>query len=131
MENTSTSPPEIALTEEVLTESPLELFTAWFDLAQKHSGFLDPNAMCLSTVDVDGYPDSRMVLLKNYNAQGFVFFTNSLSRKGQALSATPKAALNFYWDPLGIQIRIQGEVEVVSAEARSACFKTERVIEQT
>lgn len=124
MENSQTPAPEIILTEATLPESPFALFQQWFTHAQAHSGFADPNAMCLSTVQSDGIPDSRMVLLKQFDERGFVFFTNSLSRKGRALAHNRNVALNFYWDPLHLQIRIQGEVEVVSDAESDAYFSS-------
>lgn len=124
MENLKTSPVEVSLTEQDLTESPFELFARWFHIAEQESGFFDPNAMCLSTIGEDGYPDSRMVLLKDFDESGFVFFTNSTSRKGQGLTTTPKAALTFYWDPLRIQIRVQGDVTPVSAAESDEYFAT-------
>ena len=112
---------ESELRESELTSTPFELFNLWFEVA-KTSGLNDPNAMCLSTIDEEGLPDSRMVLLKGHDKTGFVFFTNSLSNKGRSLSKSPKAALNFFWDPLGRQIRIQGEVEKVTAEESDKYF---------
>jgi pyridoxamine 5'-phosphate oxidase len=124
MGSTKAAPIEISLTEESLTKSPFELFQRWLHIAEKESGFFDPNAMCLSTVGEDGYPDSRMVLLKGLDERGFVFFTNSTSRKGRALALNPRAALNFYWDPLRIQVRVQGDVAPVSKEESDEYFAT-------
>lgn len=92
---------------------PLALFSKWFKDAQS-SEINDPNAMCVSSVDNSGYPDSRIVLLKDYDENGFVFYTNFTSRKGQQLLATPKAAACFHWKSLRRQVRISGDVTQVS-----------------
>ena len=98
-------------------DNPMDLFTQWFDLA-KNSEDSDANAMSLSTVDTDGMPNSRIVLLKDYNQNGFSFFTNHHSAKGQELKYCPKAALLFHWKSLFKQIRIRGIVTpVIDADA--------------
>jgi len=73
----------------------------------------EPAAVTLATADLDGRPSSRVVLLRGSDDRGFVFFTNSLSRKGRQLEANPQAALSFYWDFLGQQVRIEGDTEKV------------------
>ena len=123
MEDSSTVP-QLTLQEADLTQSPLELFQSWFDIAVKHSGLNDPNAISLSTLGEDGYPDSRMVLLKEFNERGFVFYTNAESQKGRALIKYPKAALTIYWDSLKRQVRIKGDVEVVENEVSDSYFST-------
>lgn len=100
---------------------PLAQFTAWLDEA-KASEINDPTAMALATVDPDGLPDARMVLLKEYDARGFVFYTNYESAKGRELIATPKAALLFHWKSLRRQVRIRGAVSPVSPEEADLYF---------
>jgi pyridoxamine 5'-phosphate oxidase len=96
---------------------PFALFAAWMEDA-KASEPNDPNAMALATVDADGLPDVRMVLLKGADARGFVFYTNTGSAKGRELADNMKAALVFHWKSLGRQVRVRGPVEQVSdAEA--------------
>lgn len=96
---------------------PLTIFAAWLAEAEA-SELNDANAMALATVGEDGMPSSRMVLLKGYDPDGFVFYTNYESRKGRQLLATPKAALLFHWKSLRRQVRIEGDVAPVSdAEA--------------
>ena len=95
--------------------NPHKLFEIWFRDAEK-SEPNDPNAMCLATVDKDNFPAARMVLLKGHDERGFVFYTNSESQKGLQLQNNMKAALCFYWKSLKKQIRIQGNVELVSKE---------------
>ncbi len=100
---------------------PFRLFEAWFEEA-KGSEPNDPNAMALATVDPDGLPDVRMVLLNGRDARGFVFYTNTESAKGRELAATPKAAVVFHWKSLRRQIRIRGPVERVTDAEADAYF---------
>lgn len=96
---------------------PLELFQRWLDEAEDKE-LNDPNAMALATVGEEGMPSVRMVLLKGYDARGFVFYTNLGSQKARELTANPQASLLFHWKSLRRQIRISGAVEAVSdAEA--------------
>lgn len=105
----------------ITVDNPFSLFAEWMALAEK-SEPNDANAMALSTASLDGLPSSRMVLLKQYDDQGFVFFTNSHSRKGHELSTNPKVALLFYWKSLLRQIRIEGTAEIVSRAETEAYF---------
>src|SRR4051812_14402610 len=95
------------------TSDPFELFREWMADAEK-SEPNDPNAMSLATADAAGVPSVRMVLLKGLDAQGFVFYTNLESRKGEQLAANPNAALCFHWKSLKRQVRVEGPVEVVT-----------------
>jgi pyridoxamine 5'-phosphate oxidase len=104
-------------------EEPVRLWQAWFDEAVK-SEPRDPNAMSLATVDPDGMPDVRTVLLKGVDAGGFVFYTNTDSQKGRELGANPKAGLLFYWKSLNRQVRIRGAVERVTPEEADTYFAT-------
>jgi pyridoxamine 5'-phosphate oxidase len=100
---------------------PLDLFDAWFKEASA-SEPSDPNAMALATVDADGLPDVRMVLMKGVDPSGFVFYTNAESAKGRELAANMKAAANFHWKSLRRQVRLRGPVEQVSAAEADAYF---------
>jgi pyridoxamine 5'-phosphate oxidase len=102
-------------------DEPLRLFAAWFDEAER-SEPVNPEAMTLATVDPDGLPNARMVLLKGFDQRGFVFYTNSESIKGHELAAAPRAALTFYWKSLQRQVRLRGAVEAVSDEEADAYF---------
>lgn len=104
--------------DEIFTsQDPMALFDEWMEAAGK-SELNDPNAMALATVDEDGLPDVRMVLLKGADKAGFVFYTNLESAKGRELAASGKAALCFHWKSLRRQIRVRGPVErVTDAEA--------------
>lgn len=99
------------------TSDPIALFGEWMAEARANE-LNDSNAMSLATVDVDGLPDVRIVLLKEFTPKGFVFFTNFGSQKGLQLSANPKAALGFHWKSLRRQVRIRGTIsKVTEAEA--------------
>lgn len=101
--------------------TPGELFKIWFEDA-KRSGVLLPEAMSVSTCSLDGQPSSRMVLLKEFDDRGFVFFTNYTSRKSCDLVSNNKIALLFHWGVLQRQIRIEGEVEKISIEESADYF---------
>src|SRR5262245_13909897 len=103
------------------SEEPMRLFAEWLQEATK-SEPNDPNAMSVATVDADGRPDVRMVLLKGFDAQGAVFYTNTDSQKGKELLAVPKAALLFHWKSLRRQVRLRGPVERVSEAEADAYF---------
>jgi pyridoxamine 5'-phosphate oxidase len=111
------------LTTDDFTESaePFELFASWFKDAEK-SEPNEPNAMALATVDKGGLPDVRMVLLKGFDHNGFVFYTNLESRKGTELAQNMKAALCFHWKSLRRQVRVRGPVERVSDAEADAYF---------
>lgn len=102
---------------------PFALFGDWFGEAKSRE-LNDANAMALATVDQTGLPDVRMVLLKGFDADGFVFFTNLESAKGLELAANPKAALLFHWKSLRRQVRLRGAVTPVSAGEADAYFAT-------
>jgi pyridoxamine 5'-phosphate oxidase len=102
-------------------DEPLRLFAAWFEEA-KNAEPSDPEAMALATVDGDGLPNVRMVLLKGFDERGFVFYSNGDSQKGRELAANPKASLAFHWKSLRRQVRLRGTVEAVSAAEADAYF---------
>ena len=102
---------------------PFEQFQNWFKSAQD-CGIVLPESMTVSTVDDNGYPSCRVVLLKELTKEGFVFFTNYDSRKGQELANNPHIALTFHWNILQRQVRIQGVVEKISAEDSNAYFQS-------
>jgi pyridoxamine 5'-phosphate oxidase len=104
-------------------EDPFALFTHWLDEASA-SEPNDPNAMALATVDADGLPDVRMVLMKGYDLAGFVFYSHVASAKGRELASNPKASLLFHWKSLRRQVRIRGPVSPVSDAEADAYFAT-------
>jgi len=105
-------------------ESPFALFDCWYSEAAACEGIEDHTAMTLATTDERGFPDARQVLLKGFDASGFVFYTNLTSPKASHLTHTPRAALCFYWMPLGKQVRIRGTVEHTTDEEADAYFAT-------
>lgn len=123
--------PQNPLTTDDFTDAaePFRLFAEWFADAEK-SEINDPNAMALATVDPEGLPDVRMVLLKHADADGFVFYTNTESAKGQELAATPKAALVMHWKSLHRQVRARGPVERVSDAEADAYFASRARLSQ-
>ena len=102
-------------------DDPFDLFADWFKEAELKE-INDPNGMALATVDADGLPDVRMVLLKGYDPQGFVFYTNSHSAKGQQVLGAGKAALLFHWKSLRRQVRVRGPVAQVTDAESDAYF---------
>jgi pyridoxamine 5'-phosphate oxidase len=108
---------------EALSPDPLEQFEHWFAEA-KRAGVEVPEAMTLATADGDGVPSARMVLLKGAGEDGFVFYTGYGSRKSEELEENPRAALVFYWRPLGRQVRVEGSVERVPEPESAAYFAT-------
>lgn len=109
------------LTEEKTSKNPFEQFTFWFDEAQK-AEIEEPNAMVLSTVSPEGVPSARIVLLKQVDENGFVFFTNYRSHKGNDLESNPNGNLLFFWKELQRQVRIQGIVRKISKEQSADYF---------
>ena len=108
---------------------PLALFDAWFAEAQATEPN-DANAMALATATADGRPSVRMVLLKGHGSEGFTFFTNARSRKGEEIRANARAALLFHWKSLRRQVRIEGPLAEVSAAAADAYFHSRAFVSQ-
>ena len=106
-------------------DNPFKLFQEWFDLAKKKE-LNDPNALALATSDKEGNPNVRMVLLKDFNDKGFVFYTNLNSPKSEALSSNPKASMCFHWKSLLRQIRIFGTIESVSDEEANEYYNSRK-----
>jgi pyridoxamine 5'-phosphate oxidase len=105
-----------------LADDPIEQFREWYERAAQEVPL--PDAMALATVDADGFPDARMVLLKGFGADGFRFFTNLGSAKARQLEAEPRAALIIYWRELDRQVRIRGEAEKLPAVDDDDYFAT-------
>ena len=104
------------------TLNPFELFANWYDLAIE-TEINDPNAMTLSTIS-NNKPSSRVVLLKSHDEKGFVFYTNSNSKKGKSISENNNIALNFHWKTQNRQIRIEGQAKIVSSEIADSYFNS-------
>lgn len=113
----------LGLDEEYVVADPITQFQNWFDEVLRVNNS-DPTAMVLSTTDKQGYPDSRVVLLKGLDACGFVFYSNYNSTKAQQLLINPQAALNFYWPELSRQVRVRGQVIKTSNEQSNEYFSS-------
>ncbi len=111
------------LSEREMDPDPIRQFARWFQEALE-AELIEPNAMTLATATPTGRPSARVVLLKGFDARGFVFYTNYESRKGQELAQNPQAALVFWWAPLERQVRIEGRVERVPDAEADAYFQT-------
>jgi pyridoxamine 5'-phosphate oxidase len=112
-----------ALHERDMDRDPIAQFARWFDEARA-SGIIEPNAMTLATVDAEGRPQARIVLLKGFDARGFTFFTNYDSAKGRELAANPHATLVFFWDRLERSVRITGSVARTTRAESQDYFKS-------
>jgi len=106
-----------------IAKDPMQQFKLWFDAAMKAEIF-EVNAMTIATVSADGQPSARTVLLKELSADGFIFYTNYESRKGQHIQSNDQAALLFFWKELEQQIRIEGRVEKISSEHSTDYYHT-------
>ena len=103
-------------------KNPFELFNNWYDLASE-TEINDPNAMTLSTI-LNNQPSSRVVLLKSHDEEGFVFYTNSNSKKGKSINENNNIALNFHWKTQNRQVRIEGQAKIVSSEVADSYFNS-------
>jgi pyridoxamine 5'-phosphate oxidase len=112
---------QAGLLEQEANPHPIGQFQQWFDQAIA-ANILEPNAMTLATVTPEGKPTARIVLLKGFDQQGFVFYTNYDSQKGKELQQSPYAALVFLWGDLERQVRIEGRVELIDPQAATAYF---------
>lgn len=112
------------LLETTVPGDPLELFANWFEDAEQHSGTGEVNAMNLATVGTDGYPQSRVVLLKSFGIEGFTFYTNYESDKGKAIAENNKVCLSFFWPALERQVIIRGTAVKNSEESSKEYFNS-------
>ena len=111
-----------SLLEEDLDNNPIHQFQKWFYDAKNDDAIEEANAMTVTSVDEDGFPKTRVVLLKYYDEHGFVFYTNYESEKGKALSANPKTCLNFFWPSLERQVIIKGSAKRLSEKQSDEYF---------
>ena len=105
-------------------KNPHELFETWFSIADASESVDEANAMNISTIGLDGFPKNRVVLLKQYGKEGFVFYTNYESEKGKAIIANPNVCLSFFWPSLEQQIIIKGTTEKVTSETSDNYFNS-------
>jgi pyridoxamine 5'-phosphate oxidase len=117
------------LLESNVAADPIKQFDRWFAHVLA-ANVPEPTAMTLATADTAGRPSARIVLLKGFDAHGFVFYTSYISRKGRELAANPRACLVFFWEPLERQVRIEGSVEHVSRAETDAYFHSRPVASQ-
>ncbi|WP_340198885.1 pyridoxamine 5'-phosphate oxidase [Ascidiimonas sp. W6] len=110
------------LLENIAPENPLELFQKWFFETEKFGGIEEVNAMTVSTIGLDGFPKSRVVLMKRFTHEGFIFYTNYESEKGKAIAANPNVCLSFFWPALERQIIIKGRASKVPENLSDGYF---------
>jgi pyridoxamine 5'-phosphate oxidase len=113
-----------ALMEDSISDNPIQLFQTWFYEVEKSDGIDEPNAMTVSTVGLDGFPKSRVVLLKKYTHEGFIFYTNYNSEKGLAISENPKVCISFFWANLERQVIIKGTAEKLAKNMSDGYFES-------
>ena len=112
------------LLENQIKENPIEMFRDWFLEAEENPAVSESNAMAVSTVEADGCPRTRMVLLKAYNWEGFVFYTNYESQKALAMQENPKVCISFHWSRTERQIIINGEIEKLPENLSDGYFES-------
>lgn len=113
-----------SLTEAEVPDNPLQLFRTWFYEVEANDAVDEANAMTVSTIGEDGFPKSRVVLLKRYTEEGFVFFTNYNSEKGRAIAADPRVCLSFFWPAMERQIIIKGKAEKLAENLSDGYFES-------
>jgi pyridoxamine 5'-phosphate oxidase len=113
-----------SLLKKDVPKTPFMLFEQWFSEVDQHFPKIETNAMTLSTMDASGHPKGRVVLLKQFSSEGFVFYTNYQSEKGKALESHPKASLSFHWEGAERQVIIKGSAEKIAAESSDAYFNS-------
>ena len=113
-----------ALMEDSISDNPMQLFQTWFYEVEENDGVDEPNAMTVSTVGLDGFPKSRVVLLKKYTHEGFIFYTNYNSEKGKAISLNPKICISFFWANLERQVIIKGNAEKLAENISDSYFES-------
>lgn len=112
------------LMEDHIPEDPMNLFKKWFIEVEEYDGPGEVNAMTVSTFGLDGFPKSRVVLLKQYTHEGFIFFTNYDSEKGRAIAANPNICLSFFWEGMERQVIIKGKAEKTSENISDGYFES-------
>lgn len=113
-----------ALLEDAISDNPMELFQKWFYEVEASNTVDEANSMTVSTIGLDGYPKSRVVLLKRYTYEGFIFYTNYESEKGKAIAANPHVCLSFFWHSMERQVIIKGTAEKISENLSDGYFES-------
>ena len=124
IESSRTSYEREALSESTLAADPLTQLQRWLEDAYAAEGVIEPNAMCVATVSVDGSPSNRMVLLRGLDHRGLAFYTSYLSHKAQQIASNPHVAATFFWSALERQVRIEGTVAPLPEDESDAYFAT-------
>ncbi len=112
------------LLENTISDNPMELFQKWFFEAEKSENGLENNAMTISTIGTDGFPKSRVVLLKRYTWEGFIFYTNYNSEKGKAIAENPNVCASFFWQDMERQVIIKGVAEKIAENLSDGYFES-------
>ncbi|NVN19905.1 pyridoxamine 5'-phosphate oxidase [Muricauda sp. HICW] len=112
------------LTEASVKENPMEQFQKWFYETEASDGVDEPNAMTVSTIGLDGFPKSRVVLMKKFTFEGFIFYTNYHSEKGRAIEANPSVCLSFFWPNMERQVIIKGKAEKIAPNLSDGYFES-------
>lgn len=112
------------LTEETIKGNPMEQFQKWFYEVEASNGVDEPNAMTVSTIGLDGFPKSRVVLMKKFTFEGFIFYTNYQSEKGRAIAANPSVCLSFFWPNMERQVIIKGRAEKIAENLSDGYFES-------
>ena len=113
-----------ALKEDAISDNPIALFQKWFYEVEASEGEEEPNAMTVSTIGLDGYPKNRVVLLKKYTHEGFIFYTNYESEKGNAIAENRNVCISFFWPVLERQIIIKGKAEKIAKNLSDGYFES-------
>jgi len=112
------------LSKKKVSDNPMELFQKWFYEVEQFGGDTEANAMTISTIGTDGYPKNRVVLLKKYTWEGFIFYTNYNSEKGKAIDKNPNVCLSFFWHNIERQVIIKGKAEKISENLSDGYFES-------
>lgn len=112
------------LLESAIPENPIDLFDKWFHEVEDFGGIEEVNAMTVATIGLDGFPKARVVLLKKYNSDGFIFYTNYSSEKGKAIANNPNICVSFFWHNMERQVIIKGIAEKTTSEISDNYFKS-------
>lgn len=113
-----------ALTEDTISDNPMELFQKWFYEVDASNTVDETNSMNIATIGLDGFPKNRVVLLKRYTYEGFIFYTNYESEKGKAIAANPNVCLSFFWHSMERQVIIKGMAEKISENLSDGYFES-------
>lgn len=113
-----------SLTAKDVLDNPMELFQKWFYEVEDSQGLDEPNAMTISTIGLDGFPKNRVVLLKKYTYEGYIFYTNYESEKGKAINHNPNVCLSFFWPNMERQIIIKGKAEKITKNLSDGYFES-------